>query len=115
MKPVRADADPHCRIGKIRGKNGAELRVLPGLAERNAKDAWEALHAKVGRTEELYGKTLDGFVFIAWDIEGFWSCWHRTGRMQHGNSLADFVRGAVQRQLAYEEAAEMLEDMLQNK
>jgi hypothetical protein len=115
MTTTDAAVKPHCRIGKIRAKNGAELRVLPGLAERNAKEAWTDLRSKVAKAEKHYGETLDGFILIAWDAEGWWSCFHRAGRMRHGNSLADFARGAVQRQFAYEESAQAIEDLLQNK
>ena len=108
-------AEPHCRIGKIRHKSGAVLRVLPGLAERNAKEAFSALCGKYARIRELYPSDLDGFVLIAWSREGDWSCWYRDGDLRHGNTLPDFARGALQRQIAMDDAQKLLEDTLCNR
>lgn len=107
----------HCRIGKIRAKNGAVLHVLPGLAERNAKEAWAALEVSMSQAGdgEYYRTDLDGFILIAWNGELDWSCWHRVGRSQHPNTLAEFARGSVERQLGYERARKLFEDTLQNK
>lgn len=107
--------DTHCRIGKIRHKSGAELRVLPGLAERNAKEAFAALCRRYARVRELYADDLDGFVLLAWSRSGDWSCWYRDGDVRHGNTLPDFARGALQRQIAMDDAQELLETMLCNK
>lgn len=108
-------ADPHCRIGKIRAKSGAVLRVLPDLAKRNAKEAWTEFDGKLAHIRGVYANDLDGFILIAWNRNGFWNCSRRPGHAQHGNSLPDFARGAVQRQLSYEDAAELLEDTLRNR
>jgi hypothetical protein len=107
--------DPHCRIGQIRAKSGAVVHVLPGLAERNAKEAFTALCGKYARVRELYGGDLDGFVLITWSRTGDWSCWYRDGDVRHGNTLPEFARGAVQRQIAMDDASKLLEDTLQNR
>lgn len=103
------------RIGRIRFKNGVELRVIPNAKEAASKKAFEKLHRAVDGTEHHYGGLLDGYVLVVWDRDGYWSCFKEAGNLGHGNTLAAFVQGAVQRQIMVETACDEIERVLKNE
>lgn len=58
------------RIGEIRFKNGATMRLLPSARERDTQAAWEQLGLAIEQAEGLFGEQLAGFALQTWTWDG---------------------------------------------
>lgn len=87
------------RIGRIRFKNGAELRVIPSADEQYAERAFSALDRSLGHVKQLYEGQLDGYALIVWDKDGNFNTFrHAAGRGIVGkNTMPVFVAEALRR------------------
>lgn len=71
--------NPHCRIGKIRFKNGAVLQLLP---DRRAQEhEWLAadLREAVESCIEPHHGEMCGYAVVVWDTANDWSAAVRCG------------------------------------
>ena len=62
--------DAHCRIGKIKFKNGAEMRLLPNARERTTALVFSDLDRTLGHVRQMYAGDLGGYVLITWKHDG---------------------------------------------
>lgn len=109
-------SDPHCRIGQIRAKSGAVVRVLPDAnAQRSAK-AFAELGLAMRYIDQYYSGCLDGFAIMVWTAEKNWNVYRYTKGHAYGiNDLPGVVAEALRREAASADAREMLENALQNR
>jgi len=89
----------HCRIGKVRFKNGATIRLLPD--KRAEEHQW--LMADISRSVEVMDGQLNnmiaGYALVVWDSLGSWSAASRCGEFSPitETMVPSFVRDALLR------------------
>ena len=90
--------EPHCKIGRVRLKNGAHLYVLPDAKERETEKALKEFDRAASWVREFYDKDLRGFVVNPWNAAGQFNCFQYHDCLSLSrNTLPYFVAEAVRR------------------
>jgi hypothetical protein len=101
-----------CRIGKIRLKsNGAEIYKLPDAAAQRSLAAFDSFEGAISFTKRNYEDELNGYCLVTWTRDGQHSCHFSTGESEiSGNNLAEFVKGAITREMGKCDARVVIRD-----
>lgn len=89
------------RIGRVRFKNGAVMRLLPSEVERrtNVARAWFRYHTRV--VGKAFDADLAGYVIVGWDTKGDFTvrqrCYTRNPNL---NTLPQWLAEAIRRERA---------------
>ena len=98
--------DHHCRVGRIKIKNGAEVRVL----ESNYDQVASELRQDV--TTATRDHEVAGYALVVWNRQreslAYWS----TGAVMPGDAMPDFVRRVLQRTTGIRDAQDTVNDMM---
>lgn len=96
-----------CRIGKVRFKNGTELRVIPNVKDKRVREVFADLDRARGWVDQLYGKDLQGYVLVVWDGDKGYNAFFQDGEIGL-NLLPTFVAEAVRRDVGQEDTKAVL-------
>jgi hypothetical protein len=106
--------DRHCRVGRVRLKGGAELRVLPSRREKHHADVM----AHAARITTEMGRALDGTVcgsiIVLWTSDGYY-CIDVKGAESNPfpwPMLPTFAADAVRREIGQSDARNQVARML---
>jgi hypothetical protein len=90
--------NPHCRIGRVKLRNGGELRVLPVPARDDMKSL---LMASAGRVASANDLEMAGYCVIAWDVSGHYTCGWRIDRdgVLQPTMIPTFIADIMRREL----------------
>lgn len=99
------------KIGRVKLRNGAELRLLPNLREQTSQRVFKVLQDCLNTVSDLYSDDLGGFVLVPWSLsnEGAYNsfvCCH--GKYPLLNDLPHWIAEVVRRDLAEREARSLL-------
>lgn len=105
-----ARTDPHCRIGKVKLKGGAELKIFEGQRDRYVKKILADFHTASTDMAKCFEGCMDGFAIVAWNRDGAFLSMFRTGKAATVgvNNLPEYVSGALRRDIAEEDVRKML-------
>ncbi len=71
--------ETNCRIGKVRFKNGAVVRVISRDDKGGPESARFAREIVEHASTFAQWKNLAGYVIVVWDVDGCWSAAYRVG------------------------------------
>jgi hypothetical protein len=88
-----------CRIGRIKLRNGAEVRVIPSADEQYSKQAFSALGRALGHVGRLYEDELAGYALVVWNKRRLFNAFRHDARSTIGsNNMPSFVAEALRRE-----------------
>ena len=103
--------EPHCRIGRVRIKGGADLRIFDARAKRSA-NVWRQLQVAVRQMHDWYAADLAGFVLIPWDSVTRYNAYVVIEHGMTRNNLPEFAAEALRRDNAESDARLLLKGEL---
>ena len=99
---------PHCRIGRVKFRNGASLHLLPDARERQTQIVLHDFAVATERIAASFGGARDfcGFAIVAWDSNSEYTCQFITNPPSalNRNTLPEFLAEAIRRDNAEWEA-----------
>lgn len=92
--------EPNCRIGRIRLRNGAEVRVIDTKARPPKAAEYRRLIVDHAQFHAQHWPRMAGYVMLVWDAEASWSMAYRIGPASPVDQadLATFVADRVRAQ-----------------
>jgi len=103
--------EPHCRIGRVRIKGGADLRIFDARAKRSA-NVWRQLRTAVVQMHDIYADDLAGFVLMPWDSGTQYNTYVIIEHGMTRNNLPEFAAEALRRDNAESDVRMLLKGEL---
>ena len=98
--------DHHCRVGRVRMKNGADIRVLETTYNKVARELLSDA-AIATRSDEVAGYAL-----VTWNRQRDAVAYWESGPVMPGDAMPDFVRRILQRTTGIRDAQDVVNHMI---